>query len=258
MSDGWVKIHRVLFEHPIWKQSTPEQKVILIALIGMVNHEPERWEWKGEMFEAKRGQTVTSLESIREACGKGVSIQNVRTALARFEKLDFLTNESTKSGRLITICNYCKWQDSSDETNKGANKEVTKSSQRPNKDLTPNKNDKNDKNDKKDIYSDVPAEIKDAFMEWAEMRKSIKKPIMSKATVTRALNTLYKLSKRTDVQIQIINKSTDMCWQSFYPLKAEDAKPKAYKEFEKEPEYEAEEMPQELRDKLSGMFTAPQ
>ena len=160
MSDGWVKIHRVLFEHPIWKQSTPEQKVILIALIGMVNHEPERWEWKGEMFEAKRGQTVTSLESIREACGKGVSIQNVRTALARFEKLEFLTNESTKSGRLITICNYCKWQDKGDETNKGANKEVTKTSQRPNKDLTPNKNDKNDKNDKnKDIYSRERAEI---------------------------------------------------------------------------------------------------
>ena len=166
MSDGWVKIHRVLFDHPIWKQSTPEQKVILIALIGMVNHEPERWEWKGEMFEAKRGQTVTSLESIREACGKGVSIQNVRTALARFEKLDFLTNESTKSGRLITICNYCKWQDNDDETNKDANKDLTKTSQRPNKDLTPNKNDKNDKNDKnKDIYSRERAEIIDYLNE---------------------------------------------------------------------------------------------
>ena len=107
----------------------------------------------------------------------------------------------------------------------------------------------------KDIYKDVPEEIKEAFMEWVAMRKAIKKPITNKATVTRALNTLYKLSKRTDKQIAIINQSTDKCWQSFYELKTE-AKPKAYKEFEKEPEYKAEEMPEELRQKLGGMFNA--
>lgn len=159
-TDGWVKIHRELFRHPIWKKSTPEQKVILIALIGMANHEPRKWEWKGNEYEVKRGQTITSLDSIQEECGKGISTQNIRTALVRFEKLGFLTNESTKSGRLITICNYCKWQDTEAETNKDANSYLTKPSQRPNKDLTPNKNDKNDKNDKnKDIYSQEYTEI---------------------------------------------------------------------------------------------------
>ena len=147
--NGWIKIHRELFEHPIWKNSTAQQKVILIALIGMVNHEPSKWEWKGEEYEVKRGQTITSLDSICEECGKGVSTQNVRTALARFEKLGFLTNESTKTGRLITICNYCKWQDDETKTNKDDNKDLTKTSQRPNKDLTPNKNNKKDKNEKK-------------------------------------------------------------------------------------------------------------
>ena len=159
--NGWVKIHRELFNHPIWKKSTVEQKVILIALIGMVNHEPNKWEWKGEEYEVKRGQTITSLDSICEECGKGISTQNVRTALARFEKLGFLTNESTKSGRLITICNYCKWQDKDSEPNKDANEDLTKTSQRPNKDLTPNKNDMNKKNDKNDkiTYSRETVEI---------------------------------------------------------------------------------------------------
>ena len=153
MSNGWVKIHREIFRHPIWRKSTAEQKVILIALIGMVNHEPNKWEWKGEEFELKRGQTITSLDGIREECGKGISTQNVRTALARFEKLGFLTNESTKSGRLITIVNYDKWQNPNKEPNKDTNKDLTKTSQRPNKDLTPNKKNKNDKNEKNDYYS---------------------------------------------------------------------------------------------------------
>ena len=114
---------------------------------------------------------------------------------------------------------------------------------------------KNKSKSKTDIYADVPEEIKDAFMEWAEMRKSIKKPITTKATVTRALNALNKLSKRTDKQIAIINQSTDRCWQSFYELKVE-AKPKAYKEFEKEKPIEATQMPDEIREKLGGMFNA--
>lgn len=108
----------------------------------------------------------------------------------------------------------------------------------------------------KDIYADVPEDIKEAFMEWVDMRKTIKKPITSKTTVTRALNTLNKLAKRTDKKIAIINQSTDRCWQSFYELKEEVSKPKAYKEFEKEEKYESVAMPDEIRNRLGGMFNA--
>ena len=149
---GWIKIYRVLFDHPIWKNSTAEQKVVLITLIAMANHERNRWEWKGEVFDVGRGQFVTSIESIKNECGKGISTQNVRTALVRFEKLGFLTNESTKNGRLITIENYSKWQDSEDKPNKVTNKDLTKTQQRPNKDLTTNKKDKKEKNER-NFYS---------------------------------------------------------------------------------------------------------
>lgn len=249
MSDGWVKIHRELFKHPIWKKSTAEQKVILIALIGMVNHEPNKWEWKGEEFEVKRGQTITSLDSIVEECGKGISTQNVRTALARFEKLGFLTNESTKSGRLITICNYCKWQDVDDKPNKDANKDLTNGSQRPNKDLTPNKN---DKNDKKNIYKDVPEEIKDIFMEWVAMRKAMKKPITSEYGVTRALNKLNSLSKNPEKQRELIGYAIYKNWLSFYPIPQDDKIPKP--KVEEQPQrIKAEPMPEETRAKMNAL-----
>ena len=112
---------------------------------------------------------------------------------------------------------------------------------------------------KTDIYADVPEELKEAFMEWAEMRKSIKKPITTKTTVTRALNSLYKRSKKTDRQIEIINQSTDRCWQSFYELK-EEPKPAAYKEMKKEKwereDFVPDQMPEEIRNKIGGMFNA--
>lgn len=149
MSEGWIKLHRCLFKKPIWKLSTAEQKAVLITLLGMANHKQKEWEWNGHKFKCEPGQFITSIESICEACGKGISKQNVRTALARFEKFEFLTNQSTKYGRLITIINWGIYQGDTEIPNIVANKDLTKGSQSTNKGLTPNKNDKNDKNDKK-------------------------------------------------------------------------------------------------------------
>lgn len=161
MSEGWFKLHRCLFEKAIWQQSTPEQKVILITLLGMANHRGREWEWKGKQFRAEPGMLVTSLESITVRCGKGISVQNVRSAIAKFKKYEFLTEEVTKTGRLITILNWGLYQASENITNKdtnnqltndqqSTNKEVTKSQQRGNKEVTTNKNDKNDNKDKKE------------------------------------------------------------------------------------------------------------
>ena len=136
MSEGWIKLHRCLFEKAIWQNSTPEQKVILITLLGMANHKGKEWEWKGKQFKAEPGMLVTSLDSICTRCGKGISVQNVRSALNKFEKYEFLTQEVTKTGRLINIVNWGVYQGGLEEGNKDTNKEVTT-----------NKNDKNINND---------------------------------------------------------------------------------------------------------------
>ena len=148
VSQGWIKLHRELLDKAIWKTSTPEQKIILITLLLMANHEENEWEWNGERYSVQPGQMITSLKSIAEACGKGVTIQNVRTAIDRFEKYEFLTSKSTNKNRLITIVNYTKYQGVENEPNKQTNKQLTSNQQATNKQLTTNKNDKNDKNDK--------------------------------------------------------------------------------------------------------------
>ena len=159
VNGGWVKLYRELKSKSIWQLSSPEQKVVLITILLLANHEENKWEWKGKQFVCKPGQLITSLNSLVRECGDGISIQNVRTALDRFEKLGFLTNVSTKTGRLITVLNWEKYQGKDFVDNKGSHKEVTKSQQRPNKDLTTNKNDKECyKNDKEIKKYNMPSE----------------------------------------------------------------------------------------------------
>lgn len=163
---GWLKLYRKLIQKPIWKQSTPEQKAILITILCMVNHEEQEWEWQGKKCVCQPGQVITSLEKIKKEAGKGISIQNVRTALKRFEKLEFLTNESTKESRLITVLNWELYQ--STENNQQSDQQTG------NKDLTTNKNDKNDKNNKKNIYAHfTPPTLEEVISYCKERNNSV-------------------------------------------------------------------------------------
>ncbi len=158
-NDGFVALYRELLAKPIWQKSTPEQKVILVTILLMANHAESEWEWGGQKFKVMPGQKITSLESIAREAGKGITIQNVRSALVKFQKYEFLTNESTKTGRLITIVNWRSFQLGKNKPNKAVNKEVTKTQQTGNKQVTPNNNDNNNNNDNKSIYSASELEV---------------------------------------------------------------------------------------------------
>lgn len=149
MGSGWFKFHRELFEKPIWITSTCEQKVILMTLLGMANFKGNEWEFKGKKFMVQPGQFITSLPSIAEKSGKGVTVQNVRTALKRFEKYEFLTDESTHHNRLITIVNWAIYQSEEEEGNNQTNRQLTDDQQTPNRQLTAIKKEKKEKKEKK-------------------------------------------------------------------------------------------------------------
>lgn len=184
--EGWVKLYREILAKPIWLQSTPEQKTILITILMMVNHDENEWEWKGERYVCQPGQMITSLDKIAKNAGKGISIQNVRTALLRFEKYNFLTNESTNVNRLITICNWEQYQAIESEDNKATNKQLTSDQQATNKQLTTNKNDKNIKNDKEEVLqsSDCPNSDEEVLKDKPK-RKRTDKPKKSEEEIDK-------------------------------------------------------------------------
>ena len=156
---GWIKLYRELGDKPIWLESTSDQRSVLIALLMMVNYEPNKWEWQGKQYECMPGQVITSLPKIAERSGKGVSIQNVRTALKRFEKLGFLTDESTNKNRLITIVNWAIYQASDDEPNRQTNKQLTGNQQATNRQLTAIKNIRTKEGKNKEVKDIVEQEL---------------------------------------------------------------------------------------------------
>lgn len=177
---GWIKVYRELLRKPIWKKSTPEQCKILMTILLMANHEEKQWEWQGEKFNVKRGQFITSIDNIVGECGSGISQKNVRTALAKFERLGFLANQSTKTGRLITIVNWDIYQNV-EEDNKG---EMAEKGQRTGKEVATNKNDKNDNNN---IYTKI-------FNHW-NSKAIVRHRALSKnieASITKALKIYSK------------------------------------------------------------------
>lgn len=141
---GWIKLYRQLLDKPIWTGSTANQKVVLVTLLLMANHDSKEWEWRGKPYKALPGQLVTSIASIQKATG--LTRQNVRTALVRFEKYDFLTIKTTKQNTLITIVNWAFYQVGDAEPNQQAHQRLTNASPTPNQRLTTNKNVKNVKN----------------------------------------------------------------------------------------------------------------
>ena len=67
------------------------------------------------------------------------------------------------------------------------------------------------------------ADLIQTINDFIEMRKEIKKPMTEKA-LTILLNKLKELSTDEQTQIKILNQSIEHCWQSVYPLKAEEGK----------------------------------
>ena len=268
--EGYIKIWRKLFEHPIWLNSTPEQKCILIVLMELANHEAKKWEWQGKEFVVQRGQMVTSIASIMKECGLGISEQNVRTALNRFKKLGFLTYESTKTGRLITIENYDKWQSADAKPNKEPHRHLTKTSQTPNRHLTTNKNEKNEKNVRSNIYtpdlSDFPPDMQNAIMDWLtykDERKESYKPtgLRSWISQVKKFNKIYEdkyIIEAIEKSMSCQYKGVVWDWLNEKPkrpkTKEPEPPPKVIPESERLTDEEREENLRRMREKIGGMF----
>ena len=100
------------------------------------------------------------------------------------------------------------------------------------------KNDKNVKNVNKEkkevtnvtkkkepvVYYPNDELLDNAFREYVTMRNKIKKPITTKQCLTRAMNTLEKLSGGdNDLAVKILNQSVDHCWQGLFELKEDNS-----------------------------------
>lgn len=105
--EGWIKIHRQIKDHWIWKSQNRFQWWIDILLT--VNHTDTKVLIKGNLIECKRGQSVRSLETW--AKDWNVTKKTVKDFFILLQKDSMLVYESIHISTRITVCNYDNYQD---------------------------------------------------------------------------------------------------------------------------------------------------
>lgn len=138
MNKGYIKLDRAIEN---WRFKTkPNYVALWVHLLLEANHQDAMI---GDV-QIKRGQLLTSLESLKK--GTGLSLQQIRTIFNKLNNEE-ITIKSTNKYTLITIVNYDKYQGGYGKSNKQTNKQkgdfLTINQQTTNKQLTTNKNNKN-------------------------------------------------------------------------------------------------------------------
>ena len=121
MRGGWVALHRQ-FTQWEWFEK-PEMVQLFIYLLISATH--EEMQWRGVTI--KRGQIVTSLDKIKAATG--LSTSKIRTCLERLKLTNEIASETTNQYRVITICNYDKYQNVCETSDKQDDKQIANKSQ---------------------------------------------------------------------------------------------------------------------------------
>lgn len=121
--NGWIKLHRDILRHPIWLRSRPEWRSVLIEILCQARYIPTKELFNGKEITLQPGQLIISLRQL--ARDSRASLMNVRSAINLFTTLNFLTQQPTHRGILITIVNWAIYQCATQEDNTATNTEVT-------------------------------------------------------------------------------------------------------------------------------------
>lgn len=108
MMSGWIKLHRSLSDHHLFRKK-PERLAIWVHLLLSCAWRDTLHDVNGTSITVERGQYSTSYR--RLADNVGVTEKVVRNALKRFRAEGMVELETGTGRLLITICNYDKYQD---------------------------------------------------------------------------------------------------------------------------------------------------
>jgi len=104
---GWVKLHREILTH--WIGQDGYALAIWSTLIGWAHHEDRSTKVPRQgLTKLKRGQLITSATELAETLG--FERMTVTRRLDELEKDGCIVQQVSNHGRIITICNYDKYQ----------------------------------------------------------------------------------------------------------------------------------------------------
>tara|TARA_R110000803_G_scaffold171371_1_gene234328 strand:+ start:221 stop:952 length:732 start_codon:yes stop_codon:yes gene_type:complete len=210
---GWIKLHRSMLDWE-WYDDVNVCRLFTHCLL-RANHKTK--SWRGKTIE--RGQFWTSLDTL--SAETKLSKKQIRVALTKLQSTGEVASQGHATGRMITVVNYDSYQE---EGTQGADQGQTKGTQgAANKNV---KNDNNEKNDKKKPWVSPAGLNLDAWAEFEQHRKDIKKPLTDTAR-TKAANQIIHLDPAE--QQSTVDKSISSRWAGLFPDKITATKVKDQK-----------------------------
>ena len=111
---GWISIHRKIRECVIWDSDEPfTRRDAWIDLLLLANHRDKETIFDGEKITVKRGQYLTSVRKLAQEWhwGKDKTLKYLKL----LEECEMITRDADSRRTLITIVNYCLYQDKNDD-----------------------------------------------------------------------------------------------------------------------------------------------
>jgi hypothetical protein len=203
---GYIKLYRQLLDNPIICKDT-EHLAVWIYLLLNATHTSMDKLFCGKRVTLQPGQLITGRKAIAEKLN--ISESKVQRILKTFEIEQQIEQQTATKNRLITVKNWCAYQESEQQIEQQVNNNRTTSEQQVNTNKNV-KNDKNVENVKKDINksapqgkSDIPTDVYDGrsfslamkakLDEWLTYKKERRdsyKPTGLKAFLTQVENKL--------------------------------------------------------------------
>ena len=250
MASGWIKLHRCSLDNPVVMKDA-EHLAVWIYLLLNASHADFDIMYSGKKKTLTAGQLRVSRQTI--AREMHISESKVQRILKTFEIEQQIEQQTNFHDRVISILNWDKYQQIEQQTEQQVNSKRTASEQQVNA----NKNIKNNKNFKeKEINKEKErfGEFENVLLTADEYRKlSEKFPNDFRDRIERL--SCYMASQKKSYASHY---ATILSWAR-KDEKDNPPPPKKYKEFQKEvyerDDFKSEQMPEEIKSKLSGMFT---
>jgi hypothetical protein len=126
---GWIRLDRKIQDSFVWDD--PEALKLWLYLLMGAAVEDKTVSFNGKPLNLKRGQIVFGLNSV--SARLGISVRRLRTTIKRFENCHQIDKQNFSKYSIISITNYCQYQDSDKQT---TSKRQTKRQQLNNKQET--------------------------------------------------------------------------------------------------------------------------
>lgn len=242
---GYIKIHRDITKWG-WYSDANTMRVFIDILL---NANYEDGEYHGHPIKA--GQCVIGRKALSQRLG--ISEQAVRTALKHLESTGELTTKSTNKFSVATIEKWAIYQGTDAQDNQQANQQSTNNQPTTNQQLTTSKKGRKKEGKNNNIF--IPPSVDEVRAYCKERGNKVDPEVF--VDFYQGKGWMVGKNKMKDW------KAAVRTWEKSHKGQSEpksrtgqyQPEPPKYKQFEPEPEIDAVQMPDEIRNKMRGMFT---